>query len=223
MIDLEKEKKKEYNKKYYQDNKNKIIEQQKEYCKINKQQINKQKKEYYQNNKEQISEKQKKYCKINKEKISEKRKKYHKKYYLENNQQIKQYRLNNKQQINEKNKEYIKNRKATDVLFKLKCNIGDLIRISIRSNGYTKQSKTFEILGCTYEEFKQHIERQFIVGMNWDNRKDWHLDHIYPVSLAKDEADLIKLNHYTNFQPLWALENIKKRNKVIASTQIKLI
>jgi hypothetical protein len=59
--------------------------------------------------------------------------------------------------------------------------------------------------------------------MNWDNRKDWHLDHIYPVSLAKDEQELIKLNHYTNFQPLWAIENMSKGNKIIVNNQIKLI
>ena len=51
--------------------------------------------------------------------------------------------------------------------------------------------------------------------MNWENAGKWHLDHIYPVSLAKDEEELLKLNHYTNFQPLWAVDNIKKGNKII--------
>ena len=59
--------------------------------------------------------------------------------------------------------------------------------------------------------------------MNWENQGEWHLDHIYPVSLAKDEQELIKLNHYTNFQPLWAADNLLKGNKVIANTQIKLV
>jgi hypothetical protein len=108
-------------------------------------------------------------------------------------------------------------------LFKLRCNIGKLIRISTIKQGYTKKSKTFEILGCSYEDFKQHLERQFKKGMSWDNQGQWHLDHIYPVSLAKDEADLLRLNHYTNFQPMLALENFSKGNSIIPNTQIKLV
>jgi hypothetical protein len=50
--------------------------------------------------------------------------------------------------------------------------------------------------------------------MDWNNQGQWHLDHIYPVSLATNETHLIKLNHYTNFQPLWAIDNIKKGNKL---------
>lgn len=84
-----------------------------------------------------------------------------------------------------------------------------LIYISIKKQGYTKRSRTYKILGCTYEEFKIHLENQFTDGMTWENQGEWHLDHIYPVSLAKNEEELIKLNHYTNFQPLWAEDNLK--------------
>jgi hypothetical protein len=87
--------------------------------------------------------------------------------------------------------------------------------MSIKGKGYTKKSKTNEILGCSFKEFKQHLELQFTEGMTWNNAGKWHLDHIYPVSLSKDENELIKLNHYTNFQPLWAEDNIRKGNKII--------
>jgi hypothetical protein len=50
--------------------------------------------------------------------------------------------------------------------------------------------------------------------MTWQNRNLWHLDHIIPLASAKSEKELINLNHYTNFQPLWALENMKKSNKL---------
>jgi hypothetical protein len=59
--------------------------------------------------------------------------------------------------------------------------------------------------------------------MTWENQGQWHLDHIYPISLAKNEQEVIKLNHYTNFQPLWAKDNLTKHNKIIPNTQIKLI
>ena len=100
-------------------------------------------------------------------------------------------------------------------MFKLRCNIRCLIRNSIKNNSFKKSSKTAEILGCSYEEFKQHIENQFQEGMSWDNRSLWHLDHIYPVSLAKSEEHLIQLNNYTNFQPLWAEDNLRKGNKIL--------
>jgi hypothetical protein len=181
------------------------------------------KKEYDINYREKNLEKSKeirhKYYKNNKDKIKE--------YSIENKENkkiyMKIYRENNKLKIKETTKKYQKNRRQIDPLFKLKTNIRSLIRLSIINNNYTKKSKTFEILGCECKEFKQHLERQFKKGMTWENQGEWHLDHIYPVSLAKDEQELIKLNHYTNFQPMWAVENMSKGNKIIPNTQIKLI
>jgi hypothetical protein len=160
----------------------------------------------------------------------EKRKESNKLYYEKNKEKSREYYLKNKekQKLNrQKNKDNDnfnrRNRKKIDSLYKLKCNTRALIAVSISKKGYTKKSRTFEILGCTIEDFKQHLERQFLKGMSWDNRSEWHLDHIYPISLAKDEHEVIKLNHYTNFQPLWAKDNLEKNNKIIHNTQIKLI
>jgi hypothetical protein len=79
----------------------------------------------------------------------------------------------------------------------------------------TKTNKTFEIVGCTPEFLKEHLEKQFTDGMTWENRNKWHIDHIVPLSSAKTEDELYKLCHYTNLQPLWAEENMKKSNKII--------
>ena len=134
------------------------------------------------------------------------------------------YYENNKKQIIKRNCNYIKKRKLIDPLFKLRHNISTLIYNKFnQKNGYTKKSKTSGYLGCTFEEFKMHLEKQFTEGMTWGNQGQWHLDHIYPVSLAKDEEELIRLNHYTNFQPLWAIDNLKKGNKIIDNKQLKLI
>ena len=171
-------------------------------------------KQDYLDNKEKIYNRIKKYRLDNKEKISNKQKQY----YLDNKEKVKQnskqYRLNNKEKISEFQNGYIKQRKKTDPLFKLKCNTRALIYQSIKNKGYSKKSKTANILGCDYETFKAHLENQFTKGMSWSNQGEWHLDHIYPVSLARDEAHLIELNHYTNFQPLWAIDNLKKGNKI---------
>jgi len=152
------------------------------------------------------------YEKIRYENNKDKILKYQKEYYLENKSNIiKRVGL------------YVKNKKCTDTLFKLKYNISCLINVSIKSKCFTKKSKTYKILGCSFEDFKIYIENQFTKGMNWENRKEWHLDHIYPVSLAKNEKELIRLNHYTNFQPLWAKDNLQKSNKIIDNKQLKLL
>lgn len=222
-------------KEYVLNNKQKI----KEYKLKNYEYIKKKNREYYLKNKESISEKFKTYKSnnkdiikikrrekylINKEKISDKCKEYRlknsdkiklakNKYYLENKEAIsikgKQYKLTNKDNRNKRERE----RRETDSLHKLKCNIRGLIGGSIRKQGYSKDSRTCEILGCSFEEFKIHLENKFTEGMNWDNAGKWHLDHIIPISSAKNEEDIIKLNHYTNFQPLWAIDNLTKGNR----------
>ena len=80
---------------------------------------------------------------------------------------------------------------------------------------YTKKAKkTTEILGCDFETFKEHIESQFNENMNWDNYATyWQLDHKTPVSWAKTEGEVYELNHYTNFQPLYWVENYTKGNR----------
>ena len=108
-----------------------------------------------------------------------------------------------------------KERLLNDPLFRLTHNMRSLIGQAFRKRGYTKKSKTYEILGCSFDDFKIYIENQFTEGMSWDNRSEWHLDHIVPVSFGKTELEIIALNHYTNFQPLWAIDNIKKSNKLI--------
>ena len=185
--------------------------------------------EYNQNNKE----KRKKYLKENKEKISKKGKEYYQKnkesiikrsteYREENKEKRKKYREENKKKINEQKREYYRKRKKYDTIFKIKERIKDIIRKSIKNNGYTKNSRSFEILGCSYEDFKEHIESHWEDWMNWDNyglyngkeNCGWEYDHIIPVSSAKCEEDIYKLNHYSNIQPLCSHinRNVKRDN-----------
>ena len=146
--------------------------------------------------------------------------------YREKNKDVieigrRKYYEKNKERIKERIKKNIKQRIQTDPLFKMRYNIRTLIYMSIKNKGYTKNSRTFDILGCDYNTFIKHIERQFTKGMTWNNHGEWHYDHIIPISSAQTEEEVIKLNHYTNFQLLWAEDNLRKSNK-IEPTQIKL-
>ena len=81
--------------------------------------------------------------------------------------------------------------------------------------GKSKSKHTIELLGCSVEELKIHLEKQFVKDMNWQNYGQWHIDHIKPCSsfdLTDPEQQKLCF-HYSNLQPLWAKDNIKKSNK----------
>lgn len=195
-------------KKYREENQEKIKSYSKKWREENSEHIKNYSKEYKSKNSESIKEYQSKYMEG-----------YYSVYYEENKEKIsekhRKYRNENREKYNETQRKILKNRRDNDPLYKLRKNLSSLISHSIKRNGYTKKSKAFEILGCDFESFRIFIESKFVEGMNWNNYGEWHLDHIFPVSLALDEAHMIELNHYTNFQPLWARDNISKSNKII--------
>ena len=101
-------------------------------------------------------------------------------------------------------------------MFRLKENIRRAIGEAIKRGGYTKTSRTMKIVGCTLEELRAHIERQFTKGMSWAKLgPEIHIDHIIPLASAKSEQDLIALNHFTNLRPMWAKENMEKSDAIM--------
>ena len=92
------------------------------------------------------------------------------------------------------------------------------VRINHALKGNTKSLSTELLLGCSFEEFRNYIELKFKVGMSWENRSQWHIDHIKPCcefDLSK-KSEQLKCFNYSNLQPLWPEENLAKRkfNKV---------
>lgn len=124
------------------------------------------------------------------------------------------YREANKDKIAEYTAAYRNNRYKTDPMYALTERTRSLICKSLRNKGYSKRSRTHEILGCSFEQLKTHLESQFQQGMSWETRHLWHMDHRTPLATAKTEEELLKLNHYTNLQPLWAEDNLKKGAKL---------
>lgn len=163
-----------------------------------------------------------KYREINKERISQQRKEYRKNNSIKIKNYQKEYNENNKDKINITRREYINFKIKTDNNFKVKT----LIRLSIikalKRNGFSKTSKTLDIIGCSYNDLRTHLESKFLIWMNWDNHGlyngklnfGWDIDHIEPLANAKNEEDIIRLNHYTNLQPLCSKINrdIKRNN-----------
>jgi hypothetical protein len=75
------------------------------------------------------------------------------------------------------------------------------------------------VVGCDFETFLEYIKNQFTEGMTLENYghkgECWNIDHIIPISTAKTDEDLERLNHYTNLRPIWASENYKKSKKTL--------
>ena len=174
-------------------------------------------KKYYQNNKEVLSLRVKKHYHENKEKNLEKFRNLSKKYYHNNREKRLEYRKgytkNNRNKLNE----YIKNKKINDPIYRLSHNVRGRIYTFIKNNNITKQNKTFDIVGCSPQFLKEYLENQFTEGMSWDNHSQygWHIDHIIPLSSANTEEEIYNLCHYTNLQPLWAEENLRKSDKIL--------
>tara|TARA_R110000868_G_scaffold76573_2_gene220107 strand:+ start:34377 stop:34967 length:591 start_codon:yes stop_codon:yes gene_type:complete len=167
-------------------------------------------KAYRGKNKERLKLANKQWRKKNKDKLLEKRKQY----YINNRETIikrtTEYDKINRERVNERRCIRRKHRRETEPLYNLIHSIRGLIGSSFKEVGSKKKSKTSTILGCSFEEFKAHLEEQFEPWMNWNNKGlyngelnyGWDIDHIVPISSAITEEDIIRLNHYMNLQPL---------------------
>ena len=133
--------------------------------------------------------------------------------YLEENRderraKAKVYKEKNRHKINRWKREKMSN----DINYRIAERCRSRIHGALRGN--SKSASTFELIGCSVEELKKHLENQFQEGMTWDNWGvcGWHIDHIRPcasfdLSDPKQQAECF---HYTNLQPLWADENRSK-------------
>ena len=140
--------------------------------------------------------------------LSAKRKKYYEDNKELHNFNSKIYRQNNREKLKLKQKEKYQN----NPLYKIKVNV----RRRINKVLHDKTMSSFDIVGCSAEELKIYIEKQFTEGMSWKNygKFGWHIDHIMPLDSGKTEEEIVKLCNYTNLQPLWCNENWEKGKKI---------
>ena len=124
-------------------------------------------------------------------------------------------RKEKREKIRNRNRE----RKKIDVNFKIRTAIRSRMTRALKIKSIKKQDSSLFLLGCTIQEAKKHIEKQFKEGMSWDNHsmRGWHIDHIIPCASfdLTDPEQQKKCFHYTNLQPLWAKENMSKGAKIL--------
>lgn len=182
-----KDKQKEYDKKKYAENREQILERKKEYYQENKEDILSYKKIYREENETTIKEK----LKIYRENHREEAKEYAKIYKVENRDKYYKYRRDNPHCI-----------AWRSVLYS-----------TLNRLGTSKQGHTIDMLGYSAIDLKEHLEKQFLEGMTWDNHGEWHIDHKKPVTAFTSDEEMRVVCALDNLQPLWAEDNLRKKNK----------
>ena len=172
-----------------------------------------QKQEYYKKNREKIRERAKQRY-SDKTKLDplfiDRRKKYYKKNKSKIDLKNKEWYENNRDKKIAYEVEHKRKRRQTDPYFRLKGNLCKRLSKALKSR--QKSGMAINDLGCSIEEFKLYLTNKFQPGMTWDNYGKWHIDHIRPLSSfdLSDISNIREACHYTNLQPLWAIDNIKK-------------
>lgn len=211
------EKQKEYKRKWYADHIVVEREKRKQYQLKNKERFTERKKAYgilwRKKNRNKHINQCKEWRLKNPERVKWQNDKYSLEHHEENLKRGKEWYRNNKKKAHEITRRCHKKRLIIDPIFKLRL----YSRIRINQLLKQKRDKGIEkFLGYTMEQLKEHLEKQFLDGMTWDNYGEWHIDHIKPVSktiLFGTIEEVKESSKLENLQPLWAIDNIKKGNK----------
>lgn len=213
----------------YEANRDRVLARCAEYRKANPDKVSAAKKRCYQAKREQYAAAHKAYYEANKDRAlaacaryyranRDKASAYQKLYRALNREALNArksvYQKENWEWLSKYQQEYAKARLKSDPIYAIGRLARRRISIALRQAGYAKSTRTHEMLGCDYSHLVLHLESQFKDGMTWENRGEWHIDHIIPLASAKTEEEIIALCHYTNLQPLWAFENLSKGARI---------
>jgi hypothetical protein len=215
-----KKERKEYNKKRYQEKRDKILEKNKKWREENKEHCKEQKSRYYQEHKEEVKDQGKKWRQENPEKEKER----HIKYNQEHPGKIEKYRKEYNQKNRENYNKYLRERCKTDINYRLIKNLRRRLNHVLKDR--QKVGSAVKDLGCTKEEFIKYIESLWLPGMSWDNYgsgpETWQIDHKDALCLfdLEDMAQFLKACHYTNLQPMWHKDHaIKTKEDILKKKQ----
>ena len=112
----------------------------------------------------------------------------------------------------------MKERMKEDVGFRITCALRSRITMAVRAQRTRKAARTEALIGCCVDQLKVYLASKFAPGMTWENYGEWHIDHIRPCCSfdLTDSAQQLACFHYTNLQPLWAVDNLRKGGRQYA-------
>lgn len=212
---MTREEKNAYQREWVKRNRDKKKEQDKKYREANRERIKAYHKEWRDKNRKHLNEKARERYKENPEMYKEIKDRYIASHLDEVKQSRKRYNAENKQ----KRTDYERTKRQTDPVYRFRTSFRCLINGYLRKRDYKGGKGVWEVVGCDFETFLEYIKNQFAEGMTLENYghkgECWNIDHIIPISTAKTDEDLERLNHYTNLRPIWASENYKKSKKTL--------
>jgi len=218
----------------------KAREAERRYDAVNKEKRATSRKARYDADPEKNREAARKYRADNPEKAKERSRAGHEKFRERERAQANQWNKNNREKANasvrrwrnknpEKAREYVrdwarnnrdkanayrKEKHATDPKFAMAMRCRSRLGYALKAKGFKKESKTSEMLGCSWDHLCAHLEYQFTETLGWHNRHLWHIDHIIPLASAKTMEDLMVLARWENLQPMWGPDNFAKGAKM---------
>jgi hypothetical protein len=232
MTDQErKDRRKATARKYYEANREKRIESATKWRAANPEKAQENARQYYETtrekqiavtakwraaNPEKLAEQRRRYREANAEKVAGQAREYHAVNREKILEQKRKWKAENQELVKaQKRRRHAKKQKEAHPIYTMTNRVRTRMQQALRKNGFNKESTTAKMLGCSWKRFCQHIESQFADGMSWDNRSEWHLDHVLPLACATTIEGLEKLSHYTNIRPLWAAENLRKSDNLV--------
>jgi|694.fasta_scaffold08823_6 hypothetical protein len=134
-----------------------------------------------------------------------------------------EYREKNRGRIRERYRSWCARARSTDVHYRLVKSVRGRLRVAV--NGGYRSGSAVRDLGCSIEELKSHIERQWVGCMSWENWGSgpgtWQIDHVYPLAQTDltDRAQLLAACNWRNLQPMWFEDNVRKGDTVTPEAQ----
>lgn len=199
MTEEQKARKREYDKKYRETHKDQIRAMHKSWRDRNREHLNEKARDKYKENPQSFKERKDRYVES------------HREQYKESN---KRYKAENRQKCTD----YERNKRQSDPVYRFRTSVRCLIWGYAKKKGYSGSKKVWEMVGCDFESFLAYIQSQFEEGMTLENYGHgegcWNIDHIIPISTAKTDEDIERINHYTNLRPMWSSDNYKRPRKM---------
>lgn len=192
--------------------------EQKEYSVPIREEQLEQKKKYRESRREELLEKHRQYSKENKDKIAA----YTKQRYWSRREELlekqREYRKTDKGKKSRimYTKSYCKSRYHNDPQYKYMLQVRNFLNSSFRRRGEVKSKRNIELTGMSSRELYDYLLSTFkdIYGYNWNFDEKVHIDHIVPLSSAKNIAEIEQLCHYSNLRLIKAEDNMKKGNRM---------
>jgi len=182
-------------------------------------------KQYLEANREREKEQNRAWLEKNRDNFRETKRRSDREYYQKNKAKWKLYSKQHRERINSGERQRrtvnrdrinsaVRERRLNDPQYAILCRLRSSLHNALRKAGQKKTTTTFNLIGMPIQDFLKYLESLFQPGMSWDNRGEWHIDHVRPCATfnLSDPEQQRQCFHYSNLQPLWGVENMRKNS-----------